>query len=98
MNEKHKEVCRAFNYLEYFLIFVSVVSGRVSISAFASLVGVPAGNVSSAARLKICEITAGFKKCTSVIKKKRKKHGDIVLLDLIDSYINHNEFVSVNNA
>ena len=40
MNEKHKKVCRALHYFEYFIAFVSVVIGFISISAFASLVGV----------------------------------------------------------
>ena len=52
MNEKHKEDCRALNYFENFLVFVSAVSGCVSISAFASLVGVPVG---------ICELCSGIK-------------------------------------
>ena len=57
-------------------------------------------------------ITAGIKKYKSIIKKKKKKHDKIVLLRktklntievvinkaLIDFYINHNEFVSVNNV
>ena len=41
MSEKHKKVCRALNYFEDFLIFISAVSGCVSISAFASLTGIP---------------------------------------------------------
>ena len=40
MNEKHKKVCRAPHYFEYFLVFVSAVIDFISISAFASLVGV----------------------------------------------------------
>ena len=41
MNEKHKKTCRALNYFIHFFIFITAVSGCVSISAFASLVGVP---------------------------------------------------------
>ena len=41
MNEKHKKVCRALNYFEHFLVFVSAVSVCVSIPAFALLIGVP---------------------------------------------------------
>ena len=43
MSEKHKKVCNAGSYFDHFLIFVSDVSGCVSISAFASLVGAPLG-------------------------------------------------------
>ena len=60
MSEKPKKVCRALNYFEHFLVFVSYVSVCVSISAFASLVGVPVGVTSSAVGIKIYAITAGI--------------------------------------
>ena len=50
------------------------------ISAFASLVPIPIGIKRSAIELKICVITAGIKKYKSIIKKKRKKHDEIVFL------------------
>ena len=53
MSEKH-----TLNYFENFLVFASAVSGCVSISALASLVGVPVDIVSCAVGLKMCEITA----------------------------------------
>ena len=110
MSEKHKKMCRVLNYFKHFLFFISVVSG-VSISAFASLAGIPVGIGSSAVGLKICGITAGIKKYKLIIKKKRQKNDKIVLpgkakLDtidvliskaLIDSCISQDEFVSVNN-
>ena len=66
---------RASNYFEYFLIFISAVSGCALISAFLSLTGVPVGNASSEVGLKICTITAGIKKKEkawqySVVRKK----------------------------
>ena len=93
------------------LILVSTVTGCVSISAFASLVAIPVDIMSSAVGIKICAIIAGIKKYKSIIKKKKKKDDKIVLLGkdnlntievliskaLIDSYIRHDEFVSVNN-
>ena len=80
-------------------------------SAFTSLVGVSVGITSSAVGLKISAITAGTKKYKLIMKKKRKKHDKIVFLGkakldtidvviskaLIDSYINHDKFVLVNN-
>ena len=62
-------------------------------------------------RNKNC-VTAGIKKYKSIIKKKKKNHDNIVSLgkvkldiievliskSLIDSYISHHEFVSVNNV
>ena len=61
---------------------------------------------------KICAITAGIKTYKSIIKKRKEKHDKTVLLGkyklntievliskaLIDSYISHNEFVSVNHV
>ena len=45
-----------FNYIEHFFISVSTVTGCVSISSFASLVGIPIGITSSSKELKICAI------------------------------------------
>ena len=94
------------------LILVSTITDCVSVSAFASLVAGPVGIVSSAVGIKTCAITAGIKKYKLIIKKKKKKHDKIVLLGkdelntievliskvLIDCYISHDEFVSVNNV
>ena len=84
MNRKHKKICTSINYTEHFLILASTITGCVSTSAFASLIGIPIGITSSAIGLKICAITAGIKKYLrkriSVIKKKKKKHDKIVLL------------------
>ena len=57
-----------------FSFFVCAVSGCVSNSVFASLVGIPIGMTSSTVRLRICAKTAATKKYTSVIKKKKKRH------------------------
>ena len=47
------------------LILGSTITGCVSISAFASLVGIPTGIRISAIGLKICAITAVIKKYIS---------------------------------
>ena len=73
ISEKHKQMYKVLNCFEQFLIFISAVSGCVSISAFALLAGISVGVASSAIGLKVCAITAGIKKYKSVIKKKRKK-------------------------
>ena len=59
--------------------FSSAVTGCISISAFAFLLGIPIGITSSAIGLRIYVITEWIKKYKSVIKKK-KKHEKIVLL------------------
>ena len=52
MSENRKKVSRVLNYIEHLLIFVSTVTGCFSISAFASLVGIPVGIISSVIGLK----------------------------------------------
>ena len=59
---KHKKVCKVLNYIDHSLIVISTITGCVSISAFASLVGIPIGIMSYAIGLKICVITVGIKK------------------------------------
>ena len=111
MSEKYKKTCKYLNYVENLLTLASTVTGCVSVSAFASLVRDPVGIVSSAIGIKICAVTAGIKKYKSIIKKKKKKNDKIVLLgkdklntievriskSLIDSYISHDKFFSINN-
>ena len=111
MSEKHKKTCGYLNF-EVLLILDWTITGCVSASAFTSLVAIPVGITSSAVGLNICIITVVNKKYGSNIKKKKKKHDLIVLLGknkldaievliskaLIDSYINHDEFVLVNNV
>ena len=53
MSKKHKNFCFAVNYMELLLILVSAVTGRVSISSFASLVDIFIVITSSALGLKI---------------------------------------------
>ena len=58
MNEKHKNVCRCLNYFEKIFVFVFAVSRCVSISAFPSVLSVPASITNSAVGLEICATTA----------------------------------------
>ena len=76
------------------------------------MLGIPIGITSSEIGLKICAIDAGIKRYKSKKKEKKKKHDKIVLLAkpklnsievliskvLIDSNINHDEFVLINNV
>ena len=92
------------------LILASTVTGCVSFSAFASLVCTSVGIVNSVIGTNIWAIIAEIKKYKSIIKRKRKKHDEIVLLEasdldtievsvfksLIESFISHYEFVSIN--
>ena len=68
MSKKHKKICTTVIYFEHFLILAYWI---VSISPFASLIGIPIGITSSAIGLKICAITAGIKKYKSIMKMKK---------------------------
>ena len=59
------------SYIEHFLGLVSVVTGCISISTFASLLGISIKITSSGIRLNILAITGRIKKIKSIIKKKR---------------------------
>ena len=80
VSKKHKMVCTTLNYIEHFLILGSTCTGSVSISVYASLVGIPIGITSSAIGLKIFVITAAIKEYKLIIKKKKKKPDKTVLL------------------
>ena len=69
MSRKHKNVCATLNHIEHFLILASSITGCISISGFASLLGIPIGITSSAVGLKICAIAAG-KRYKAIIRKK----------------------------
>ena len=112
MSKKHKKVCRILNYIDHLLIIISMITGCISVSAFSSLVRITIGIMSSEIGLEICVGTAGIKNYKSIIEKKKKKHGKIVLLAksklnsievsiskvLIDSNISHDEFLLINNV
>ena len=59
------------NYSEQSLIAISTITGCVSISAFASLVGISIGITSYTIGLKICVITTESKRYKSIVKKSR---------------------------
>ena len=79
VSKGYKKVFKALNYFEHLLVLDTAVTGCVSISAFASLVGTPIANTTSSVELKNSGISVEIKKHKSVVKK-RKKLGKIVLL------------------
>ena len=94
------------------LILVSTVTGCIRISEVASLVAIPVDITSSEVGIKFSAITAEIKKHKSMIKKKNKNHDKIILWGksklntikvqiskaLINSYISHDELVSINDV
>ena len=55
MSKKHRRVCTTLNYIKHFLILAPTITGCISISAFASLLGILIRITSSAIELKICQ-------------------------------------------
>ena len=91
------------NYVEHLLILPSTVTDCISVFAVASLICIPVGITSSAVGVKVCAITVGIKKFKHVkilLLGKDKLNTIEVLISktLIDSYISHDRFVSVNNV
>ena len=95
------------NCIGHLLVVISTITECVSISAFASRVGIPIGIASSSIGLKnLC------KKYKSITNKKKKKYDKIVLLaksklksikvliykTLIDSNLSRDESVLMNNV
>ena len=82
ISEKHKKFCRALNMLtiSYLLFLFSAASCCFSIFAFALLNGVPVDIASSEGGSKMHALIAEIKKYKSIIRKKRKKHNEIVFL------------------
>ena len=80
MSRRYNKVCATPNYIEHFLILASTITGCISISAFATLLGIPIWIASSAIGLKLCVIAAGIKKYQPIIKEKKKNHDKIASL------------------
>ena len=106
MSKKHKNVYRAFTYIENLLSLIYTVSGCVSIFTFVSFIDIPIEITSSAIELKICATAARIKKYKSIIKKKKKKHDKTLLslksklnsVEVLISNISDNEFVWISNV
>ena len=62
MSKKYKKTWKYLSYAENLLILSSVITGCVSISAFAPLIYFSVGITSSVVGIKICAITVGIKK------------------------------------
>ena len=65
MCKKHEKVYSMLNHIDHFIILATAVTGCISVSAFASLFGIPVGITSSA--------ITGIKNYKSIIKKAKNK-------------------------
>ena len=60
ISKKHKMICTTLNYIEHFLVVAFTITGYVSISAFASLIGITMQIESSVIKINICTKTPGI--------------------------------------
>ena len=81
MSRKFKKFCINLNYIEHFLFLASAITWCISLSPFASFIGIPIWIMSSSIELNICAIAAGTRNYEPIIKKKKKKHNETVLLE-----------------
>ena len=99
----------AFDYLDNILVVLSATSGGVSIISFTSIVEAPVG-IARASFISIFSLaTVIIKKLLSIMRNKKKKHDKILVLAknklsstetlvsqaLIDTEVNHEEFITI---
>ena len=72
MSKKYKKVCTTLSHIEHFVILASIITGCISISAFASLLGLPIGITSSAIELKTCAILQELKGISQQLRKTKR--------------------------
>ena len=111
MSNEEKKVGTTLKYIENAYILVFAVTGCTSSFDFVSLDNIFTGIMSTAIGLNVCAIIARIKNYKSVMKKKKKKHDEIVLFvkanlhyikgvfsrSLIDSYIMYVDFPLEDN-
>ena len=93
------------------LTVLSVTTGSISVASFATVIGAPVGIVSASSSLAFLVLTEIVKKILKTTRSIKKKHNKIVLLSrsklssiesiisetLINSEINHEDFVTIIN-
>ena len=101
----------ALDYTDKTLIVLSATSGGISIISFTNVIGIFAGVISVSLTLVFSLTTGIIKKLLKETRKKKKKHGKIIMLAksklnsietfmsqaLIDLEISHEEFKTILN-
>ena len=96
---RSKKISTIVNYTEHFLLLASTITVCISIATFASLGDIPIVVTSSAVGLKTCAITAGTKTYKSIVENRRRNNVEVLTSKAFaNSYISHDEFVSVSNV
>ena len=108
-NKKLSKYVAAFDCIDKISIVLSATTAGVSICSFTTIVGAPVG-IASASFTLIFPLSTGItKKLLNITRRKKKKHGKILLLakcklngietlifqTLIDMDISHEEFITI---
>ena len=84
MSKKHKMICTTLNYIEHFFILSFTITRCISISAFASLIGILIGCCGILGFLqsdsKLVQKLQNLKSIIQQLKRKNKKHCETILL------------------
>ena len=111
ISKKLSKSIASLDYMDKVLIVLSATSGIVSIISDASVIGIPAGIISSSFTLVFPLTTGIIKKLLKETRKKKKKRSKIIMLAksklnsietlmsqaLIDLNISHEEFKTIVN-
>ena len=111
MSKKLSKYISFFDYLDKSLIVLSVTSGGVSISSFATAIRAPIGITSASLSLAFSLCIGLVKKLLKARRNKKKKHNKIVMLArsklnsiegkiseaLINNQISHEDFITIIN-
>ena len=99
----------AFDYADKLFITLSASFGTLSITSYATIVGIPVGIAGASLTLIFTVTTGVVKKILNITRKKKKKHNKIIILArsklniienlisqaLIDFDISHEEFSKI---
>ena len=69
-----------FDYFDKSLTVLSVTTGSISITSFATVIRAPAGTASASFSLAFSISTGLVKKLLKITRNKKKKHNKIVIL------------------
>ena len=106
MSKNLSKYMASFEYFYKSLIVLSVATGSISITSFATAIGASVGIMSASCSLEFSFTTGFVKKCLKTIRNKKKKYNKIVMLSrnklnsieiLVNNEISHEDFMTILN-
>ena len=80
MGKRFSKYIAFFYYFDKSLIVISIATGSISITSFATVIGAPVGIVNASFSLGFSISTGLIKKLSKTTRSKKKKHNKIVIL------------------